>query len=69
MVVLDAADVLDGPARSGLFAMLDEAAIPALVCLTLTRREQMPDLAAAGMGSSYWIESGIVRPLRQAEAA
>jgi hypothetical protein len=64
MVVLDAADVLDGPTRSGLFAMLDEAGLPALVCMTLTRREQVPDLAAAELGASYWIEDGLAEPLR-----
>jgi hypothetical protein len=70
MVVLDAADVLDGTTRSGLFALLDEAGLDALVCMTLTRREQVPDLAASELGASYWIEDGIAQPLRQiAEAA
>jgi hypothetical protein len=70
MVVLDAADVLDGTTRSGLFAMLEEAGLPALVAMTLSRREQAPDLEAAGLGASYWIEDGVAAPLRQmAEAA
>jgi hypothetical protein len=63
MVVLDAADVLDGTTRSGLFAMLEESGLDALVCLTLTRPEQCPDLAAADLGCSYWIEAGVTRPL------
>jgi hypothetical protein len=63
MVVLDAADVLDGTTRSGLFALLDESGLDALVCMTLTRREQMPDLAASELGCSYWIEDGIAQPL------
>jgi hypothetical protein len=63
MVVLDAADVLDGTTRSGLFAMLEESGLPALVCMTLTRREQVPDLAASELGASYWIEDGIGQPL------
>jgi hypothetical protein len=69
MVVLDAADVLDGPTRSGLFDLLDEAGLPALVCLTLTRREQVPDLAADGLGISYWLESGVAQPLYEPEEA
>jgi hypothetical protein len=70
MVVLDAADVLDGPTRSGLFALLVEASMPALVCMTLSRREQVPDLAAAELGASYWIEGGVAQPLHElAEAA
>jgi hypothetical protein len=38
--------------------------------MTLTRREQVPDLAAIGLGASYWIADGIAQPSRQmAEAA
>ena len=70
MVVLDAADVLDGPTRSGLFALLVAVDMPALVCMTLSRREQVPDLAAAELGASYWIEGGVAQPLHElAEAA
>jgi hypothetical protein len=63
MVVIDAADVLDAPTRSGLFALLGAAGLPALVAMTLSRREQVPDLAPAGLGASYWIEAGIVEAL------
>jgi hypothetical protein len=70
MVVLDAADVLDAPTRSGLFAMLEESGLCALVCLTLSRPSQCPDLAEAGLGESFWISAGIAQPLQQtAEAA
>jgi hypothetical protein len=70
MVVLDAADVLDGPTRSGLFDLLEEAGLPALVLLTLSRPSQCPDLAAAGLGMSYWIAGGVAHPLHEpAEAA
>jgi hypothetical protein len=63
MVVLDAADVLDGPTRSGLFSMLEAAGLPALVCMTLSRREQLPNLAGMGLGASYWIEAGTAERL------
>jgi hypothetical protein len=70
MVVLDAADVLDGTSRSGLFAMLEESQLPAIVCMTLTKREQMPDLETAGFGMSYWLDSGVAQTLHPpAEAA
>jgi hypothetical protein len=69
MLVLDAADVLDAPTRSGLFALLAEAGLPAIVCMTLTRREQVPDIGAAGLGASYWIENGCLETLRQIEEA
>ena len=66
MVVIDAADVLDGTTRSGLFALLEDSGLPALVCMTLTRREQVPDLAAAGLGQSYWLEGGNCTALSRA---
>jgi hypothetical protein len=65
MVVLDAADVLDGTTRSGLFAMLEEAGLPAVVCLTLSRPSQCPDLAEAGLGQSFWLSDGVARPLHE----
>jgi hypothetical protein len=68
LVVIDGADVLDAPTRSGLFAMLDAAGVTALVCMTLSRREQMPDLAASGLGASYWLAGGVVEA-RQPVAA
>lgn len=60
LIVLDAADVLDGPTRGGLLAMLDAAGTPALVCMTLTRREQVPEPARE---FSYWIAGGVAEPL------
>lgn len=70
MVVIDAADVLDGTSRSGLFAMLEESGLLAIVCMTLTRREQVPDLETAGFGVSYWLDSGVAQTLNpRAEAA
>jgi hypothetical protein len=66
LVVIDAADILDAQMRSGLFDLLADPQIPpALVCMTLSRREQLPDLAAAGLGASYWIEAGIAEPIAQ----
>ena len=69
LVVIDAADVLDGETRSGLFAMLEEAELAALVCMTLTRRGQCPDLAELGLGCSYWIEAGVCDALRTTAGA
>lgn len=58
MVVIDGADILDKGGRNGLFGMLSEAAIPALVTMTLSAPKLVPDLAAAGLGRSYWIADG-----------
>jgi hypothetical protein len=69
LVIVDAADILDGPARSELFAMLEDAAIPAIVTMSAGRREQVPDLADAGLGRSYWLDRGLIEPLRAAAEA
>ena len=73
MVVLDAANVLDGVTRSGLFQLLIAAGLSAVVCMTLTRRGQVPDLAAVNLGASYWLDNGVLEPLNppagKAEAA
>lgn len=63
MLVFDAADVLDAPQRSGLFGLIEEADCPALVAMTATRRDQVPDLAALGIGKSFWLDRGICTEL------
>lgn len=60
-LVIDGADILDKGGRNGLMKLLRSATIPALVCMTLPAREDMPDLGRGGLGRSYWIEQGEVR--------
>lgn len=62
MVVLDAADLLDAPSRTGLFGMLHDAGIPALVCMTISKQEQVPILHPS-YGTSYWMEGGTATAL------
>lgn len=57
-IVIDGADVLDRAGRNGLFKMLALLEFPALVCMTIMKQEDMPDLAKADMGASFWIEGG-----------
>lgn len=59
VVILDGADILDPDGRNGLFEMLaaDEDLYYA-VAMTLPSEKQMPDLAKAGIGASYWMDSG-----------
>ena len=42
MVVLDAADVLDGTTHSGLFALFSKQQLAALVCMTLSPTRASP---------------------------
>lgn len=60
LVILDGADILDKRHRNGLFKMLTNIELPALVNMTMNKPEQVPDLAKAGVGRSYWIEEGSV---------
>jgi hypothetical protein len=69
LVVLDGADILDAPSRGQLFALLAEVEIPALVTMTVARREQLPDLAAAELGASFWLAGGVLEPLGERVAA
>jgi hypothetical protein len=69
MVVLDGADILDAPSRGGLLSLLASVALPALVCTTVARPDQLPDLEAAGAGRSYWLAAGVVSPIPSKRAA
>lgn len=58
-VIIDAADILDKGGRNGLFKALQAAGLPALVCMTMDKKELVPDLVKAGIGASYWIEDAV----------
>ncbi|CAO3428897.1 hypothetical protein [Azospirillum argentinense] len=68
LVIIDAADVLDHLGRGGLIQMLRAADVSAVVCMTFGKPDLVPDLQAAGMGLSYWIDGGIARPLAEVKA-
>ena len=59
-VIVDGADILGKAGRNGLFHMLHHTRRPALVCMTLLTRDDLPDLKKAGYGASFWIEAGKV---------
>lgn len=58
MIVVDAADILDNPGRSGLMRLLHKAKVPALVCMTYHSKDEIPDLSKLPNSHSAWIESG-----------
>ena len=62
-VILDEADILDTQGRNGLFSMLKESGMRALVCMTFSGRAKVPNLKLAKLGRSYWIELGICEEL------
>ncbi len=68
-ILIDRADVCDARNRSGLFSMLMEAKIKAVVGMTANapdNSKQVPDLAASKVGATYWIAEGRTAPLKQA---
>lgn len=60
LVIFDGADILGKSGRNGLFAALAAWPTPAIVGMTILHRDDMPDLAAAGLGVSCWIDGGVV---------
>jgi len=60
-VIVDGADILDKQGRNGLFRMVVDAGLPALVGMTIDVQENVPNLAKAGIGRAYWLESSVAR--------
>lgn len=58
LVIIDGADILDKDGRARLMNIVVGLGIPAVVCMTLNRPDMAPDLAAAGVGATYWVEKG-----------
>lgn len=71
VVILDGADILDGPGRNGLLNLLGglRNGRHFIVGMTFNKPEQVPDLSASNLGESYWMDAGICRSLsKPAEA-
>lgn len=62
LVILDGVDILDKPSRRGLYAMLLEIGIPALIGCTYAPGEA-PDLGERNIGATYFFEDGIAKRL------
>lgn len=67
LVIIDGADILDPAGRNGLFALLAETGLPALVGMTVASMAKAPDLAAHGLGRTHWIEAGQCRAVGAVE--
>jgi hypothetical protein len=64
-VCIDAADILDSDGRNGLINMLlaGAAKLPAVIAMTFSSRSDAPDLTAAEIGATFWVDGGVVRAL------
>jgi len=68
VVVFDEADALDQFNRNALFKLLRDRGVTAIVGMTVSKVDLVPDLAdKGGIGVSYWVQDGIVRPLAEAQ--
>lgn len=63
IVIIDGADILDREGRQNLLSTVQTAGIPAVICMTLNKPDQAPDLAENEIGMTYWIEKGKCRQL------
>jgi hypothetical protein len=69
MVIIDGADILDGPARQQLFGLLVDASMPAIVTMTMPAKDRVPELDEVGLGRSYWLDGGNIEPITPAARA
>jgi sRNA-binding protein len=65
-ILIDKGDKLDKRGRDGLFALLAASGVKAVVAMTMSRPDRMPDLLGAKMGESYWLDRGVTTARAQA---
>lgn len=68
ILLFDKAEELDKPGKRGLCQVLASLQIPAVIAYTGTDRETSADLASMGIGASYWLANGELKPLKEAVA-
>lgn len=68
VLLVDEADILDGKGRNGLFSLLAHTGLYAIVGMMMTKSAQAPDLAAAELGATWWIQDAAAVPLEQIKA-
>lgn len=65
IVIFDRADVLDREGRNGLIKLVAHLGLNAVVGMTLIANKkqefEVPNLRAAGLGVTYWVEDGTVK--------
>lgn len=69
IVIIDGADILDGKGRSALLKAVYNVEIPAVICMTLNKPDQAPDLAKMNAGISYWLQNGTCKQIGEEKKA
>jgi hypothetical protein len=67
IVILDGADIIEPAGRGKFLQLVQSIGIPAVVCMTLSSPEKAPDLAAAGVGATYWIADATCAQVTRAQ--
>ncbi|WP_366654480.1 hypothetical protein [Fodinicurvata sp. EGI_FJ10296] len=65
IVIVDGADVLDRGGRNGLMKMLAGTGLAAVIAMTESGPDRVPDLSARGRGITLWIDAGTARPVTE----
>jgi len=68
-IVVDDVDEVEPADRGAVLQAILATTRPAVVCLAVSNPAQVPDLAAAKVGETLWIQDGLVQPLSQSQAA
>lgn len=63
IVLIDGADILDGPGRNGLFRALSKSERSAIVGMTFSKQEDVPAIEKLD-GAAYWVENGTAAKIR-----
>lgn len=69
IVIIDGADILDAKGRGKLLTTVNNIGIPAIICMTLNKQDQAPNLAQMGAGKTYWVDKGTCKQLSEERAA
>lgn len=71
IVIVDGADIIvDGKSRGALLTAINNCDFKgAVVCMSIQKVDKAPDLAAMGVGVTYWVESGKCRIIGEERAA
>lgn len=55
LIIIDGADIVEPALRGKLLQTVEQARIPAVMCVTLSSMEKAPNLADMMLGNTYWV--------------
>jgi hypothetical protein len=69
VVIVDAADILDGENRNGLFTLLSNIDMATLLTMTADSMHKVPNLAEHGLGITYWLDGAVAQIVQKETVA